>query len=207
MKIEEALKKLREDKKRKFIQTVDLIINLQNFDARKSIINTFISIPNPSEKKICAFLTKKSILVDTITKESFVKYKELKDIKKLAKRYDFFIGSAPLMSNIATQFGRVLGPVGKMPSPQAGIMPQENDEAIKATVEKMKKVIKIRTKERSLKIAIGKEDLSDEQLKENIDSVIKSIEKLLPLKKDNIKNILVKFTMTKPIKILENTKK
>ena len=60
MEIEKALKELRNSEKRKFIQTLDLIVNLKDFDARRQPINTFIALPNPAEKKICAFLSKKS---------------------------------------------------------------------------------------------------------------------------------------------------
>jgi len=203
LSVDDALKKLREGEKRKFVQTVDLIINLKNFDARKEALNTFIQIPNPAEKRICGFLTRKSDSIDVITKEDFKKYKEVREIKRLAKKYDFFIAVAPMMGDVATKFGRVLGPVGKMPSPQAGIMPVDDDASIKAMVEKMKKSIRIRIKERSIKISVGKEDMPDEALRENINAAVHSIENLLPRKNDNIKNVLVKFTMTKPIKVRE----
>jgi len=199
--IEKALQELRNEKKRKFIQTVDLIINLQNFDARKESINIFIQIPNPTEKKICGFLTKKTGLIDTITKADFNKFKETREIKRLAKKYDFFIAAAPLMGEIATKFGRVLGPMGKMPSPQGGIMPVDNDKAVKDMIEKMKKLLRIRSKENSLKIPIGKEDMSDKELKENSEAVLHAVKNILPQKKENIKNVMIKFTMTKPIKI------
>ncbi len=206
MKIEEALAELRKEKKRKFVQTVDLIVNLKNFDVRKEALNTFVEVPYSKEKKIGAFLTKKSKIVDTLTETDFVKYKELKDMKNLAKKYDSFIAVAPMMSKIATKFGRVFGPMGKMPSPQAGIITQETDSAIKEMLEKMGKIIKIRNKEMAIKLAIGKEDMSDEDLLENIDSVIKSLEKKLPRGKENIREILLKFTMTRPIKIFEVNK-
>ncbi|MEI6058607.1 MAG: hypothetical protein WCP89_02440 [archaeon] len=203
MKIEEALKKLRTEEKRKFVQSVDLIINLQNFDVRKESLNTFIQIPHPAPRKICGFLTKRSSLVDTITKDDFAKYKETKDIKRLAKKYDFFIAAAPLMGQIATAFGKILGPMNKMPSPQAGIIPIDTDDNIHKMLEKMKKSVRIRTREMSLKIAVGKEDLSDAQIKENIESAISSLERAFSKGKDNMKNVLIKFTMTKPIKIME----
>ena len=207
MGIDEALKELRKDEnKRKFIQTVDLIINLHNIDVRKEGLNTFINLPHPSEKKIAAFLSKKSDEIDTITETDFVKFKDAKEIKKLAKKYDYFIAAAPLMGKIATAFGRILGPTGKMPSPQAGIIPKESDEAVKAMIEKMKKVVRVKTKERSIKLAIGKEDLSDSDLKENTETILNSLEKILPRGKENIKNAMIKFTMTKPIKILDNVK-
>ena len=202
MKIEDALAELRKDEnKRKFIQTVDLIVNLQNFDARKETINTFIQIPHPAGKKICGFLTRKSGIIDTISEADFKKFKETGEIKRLARKYDFFIAVAPMMAKIATAFGRVFGPMGKMPSPQAGIIPNDDEASVKAMVEKIKKSIRIRTKERSIKIAIGKEDMSDGDLKENIESALKSIENILPKKKENIKDVLIKFTMTKPMGI------
>lgn len=199
--IEKALKKLRENKKRKFVQTVELIINLQNIDIRKEQVNTFVKLPNPTEKKICGFFTKKNKIIDTITKDEFSKYKDPKELKKLTKEYDFFIALAQLMPLVATNFGRALGPIGKMPSPQAGIIPKDDEASIIAMSEKMKKLVKIRAKDRSLKIVIGKEDMSDEEIKANIEAVVSGVENVLPKKKENIKNILIKFTMSKPEKI------
>jgi len=199
--IEKALQELRKDEKRKFVQTVDLIINLQKFDARKESINLFVPVPHPTEKRICALLTRKTNIVDTLTKDDLGKFKEAKDVKKLAKKYDFFIAVASLMPEIATKLGRVFGPIGKMPSPQAGIIPMDNDAAVKAMADKMKTLVKIKSKERSLKIPVGKEDQSDKEIKENIDVILNAVANALPQKGNNIKNVLIKFTMTKPVRI------
>lgn len=201
MEIKKALEELRKEKQRKFDQTLDLVVNLKNFDVRKEALNTFVTVPHPSEKKIAAFLTKKSKLLDTITELEFEKYKDLKDIKKMAKRYDAFMAVAPLMGKIATKFGRVLGPVGKMPSPQAGIIPKEDDEMIKGMMDKMKKSIRVRNKEMAIKLPVGKYSMNDKDLEENISAVIKALEKILPRANDNIKEVLIKFTMTKPVNI------
>ena len=125
------------------------------------------------------------------------------EIKKLAKKYDAFIAVAPMMGKVATKFGRVFGPMSKMPSPQAGIIPKEDENLVKAMIEKMNKSIRIKNKEMAIKFSVGKENLSDDELKENIDSAIKELERKLPRGRDNIKNILIKFTMTKPIVIVE----
>jgi large subunit ribosomal protein L1 len=207
MELNDVLKELKAEKKRKFTQTVDLVVNLQNFDVRKEALNTFLNVPNPMEKKIGAFLTKKSKVVPTITEMDFDKYKELKDIKKLAKEYDFFIAVAPMMSKIATKFGRVFGPLGKMPSPQAGIIPQDSDDVVEKMVEKMKGVIRVRNKEMSIKVAVGKEDMDANKISENVEAVLKQLEAKLPRGRDCIKNVLLKFTMTKPIKFVDYTKK
>ena len=199
--IEKALAELRKDEKRKFIQSLDIIINLQKFDARKESITLFVSIPHPSQRTLCAVLTRKVDYIDCLTREDFTKFKELKEIKRLAKRYDFFIAAAPLMAEIATKFGRVFGPMGKMPSPQAGIIAMDTDANVKAMIEKMKSIVKIKSKEKSLKIAVGKEDMSDKDLKENIETILTAVTNALPQKGNNIKNVLIKFTMSKPVRI------
>ena len=206
MEIKKALAELRKEKKRKFVQSMDLVMNLKNFDVRKEALNTFVLVPHPSEKKLAAFLTKRSKLIDSILEEDFVKYKELKDIKKIAKKYDAFIAVAPMMGKIATKFGRVFGPMNRMPSPQAGIIPQESDEMIKGVIEKMKKSVRVKNKEAAIKLVIGKENMSDEDLEENITEIIKGLEKVLPRGRDNVKEVLIKFTMTKPITIMEAKK-
>ena len=52
-----ALQELRKTEKRKFDQTVDLIVNLKNYDLRIKPINLFVEIPHQfRENRICAFL-------------------------------------------------------------------------------------------------------------------------------------------------------
>ena len=128
-------------------------------------------------------------------------------MKKLAKEYDFFIAVAPMMPKIATTFGRVFGPMNKMPSPQGGLIPNEDEATIKAMIETMSSMVRIRNKEKSIKMSIGKEDMKEESLIANAESVIKQLEGKLPRGKENIKDVLVKFTMTKPIKFLDNMRK
>ncbi len=206
MEIKATLAELRKEKKRKFTQTVDLVMNLKNFDVRKEALNTFVSVPHGSEKKLAAFFTKRSKLISTITEEDFVKYKEMKDIKKLAKKYDAFIAVAPMMGKVATKFGRVFGPMNRMPSPQAGIIPKEDEEMVKMMIDKMNKSIRVKNKEMAIKLPVGKEDMSDDEISENVEAVIKGLEKVLPRGRDNVKEVLIKFTMTKPLKIVEAKK-
>lgn len=202
-KLIKALSELRKGKERKFDQTVDLIINLQKFEIKKSQINLFVSVPHKiKDKKIAGFLESKNKDVETITKEEFKKYSDKKESKKLIKKFDFFIAQASLMPKVATAFGRVLGPVGKMPSPQLGILFDVNEKAIKELKQKINNSVKIRAKESSIKLAVGKQSMKDEDIIENILIIYDSILKALPKEKDNVKNIEVKFTMTKPQKIL-----
>ncbi len=200
--LEKALSELRKGKQRKFDQTLDLIINLQKFDVKKHSINLFINVPHKiKEKKIAAFLETKDNAVDTITPSEFAKYSDKKALKKLVKKYGFFIAQANLMPKVATSFGRVLGPAGKMPSPQLGILSVTNDKEITQLKNKINNTLKIRVKESSIKLPVGKQSMKDSELIENILAIYNSVVNAMPKQKENIKNIEIKFTMTKPLKI------
>ena len=200
--VKKAIEELKKSKERKFIQTVDLIVNLQKFDVRKNQLNLFLKVPHKiKDKRVAGFLESKNPDIDTITLAEFPKFRDKKELKKLVQNYDFFISQASLMPKVATTFGKVLGPAGKMPSPQLGIILNANEKTISELKEKINNTIKIKIKEASIKIPIGKQDMKDEDLVENISYAYKELVKSLPREKENVKNVSVKFTMTKPIKI------
>jgi len=110
--LKKSLEELRKTEKRKFVQTIDLIINLQKFDIKKNSLNLFVPIPHKiKDKKVCAFLESKNKNIETITKEEFKKYSDKKELKKLTKKFDFFISQASLMPTVVTNFVRMLGAV------------------------------------------------------------------------------------------------
>tara|TARA_Y100000310_G_scaffold311028_1_gene356906 strand:+ start:16 stop:651 length:636 start_codon:yes stop_codon:yes gene_type:complete len=200
----EAVKKLREEgkKERKFDQTVDIIVNLKDFDVRKNSFNVFASVPNKvKDKKIAGFFEKDSKLVDAIKKDDFVKYKEKKDAKKLIKSYDFFIANAKLMPAVATSFGRILGPVGKMPSPQLGILPNEEEAMVKGIVDRVNKSVRVIVKQPSIKVGVAKISLDDDQIVGNLVAVYGKIVESLPKGIDNVRNVKIKLTMGKPVNV------
>ena len=203
LELKQAIELLRnESKKRKFDQTIDLIINLKGINLKKHNISLVVEIPNKiKEKKVCGFLTAKNDLVKTITKPEFQKYKDKAALKALIEEFDFFIAHTSLMPAVATTFGKVLGPSGKMPSPQLGIITQETPDVIKPLLEKISKSVKIRAKEASIKVAVGKEGMEDEKIIENAKAVYNGIVNVLPTKKENVKNVKIKFTMSKPTEV------
>jgi len=206
MEIEEKLKKalaeIRKAEPRKFNQTVDLIINLQKYSVKKNPINLFVNVPyKTKEKKIAGFFEVRSDLVDTVVPEQFKKYKDKKALKSLVKSYDFFVAQGSLMPKVATTFGRVLGPAGKMPSPQLGILLNLDEKAIVELKKKINHNIKVKLKEASVKVAVGKEDMKDEEILENILAVYSELLKVLPREKENVKNIEIKLTMSKPQRV------
>ena len=49
--------------------------------------------------------------------------------------------------------------------------------------------------------------MADDMIIENVEALLKQLEASLPRGKENIKNAMIKFTMTKSIKFLDNVKR
>lgn len=208
--IKKALEELRvNSKKRNFNQSIDFIVNLKDINIKKTEDNVdiFVTLKYPSPKKvrICALVSrglkeKANIFDNVLTDEEFSQF-GVKEIKKLAKSYDIFLAQANIMSKVATSFGKILGPKGKMPNPKAGhVLGQDSNlESIK---QKIESTIRLKTKnEPILKASIGKESMSDEQIIDNFNIVYNAIVHALPKEDKNIKSIQLKTTMGKPIKL------
>ena len=203
-------------KKRKFKQSIDAVINLKELDIKKNNVDFFVSLPHSrgKEAKICAIVDSeletqaKQACDFVILKKELDKYKgDLKLVKKISKQYDVFIAQASLMGIIATIFGRVLGPLGKMPNPKVGgVLPPVGQ--VKPVVDKFRKLVRIATKkEPIIKISVGKEDMKDEDVAENVYTIYEQLIPQLPKGQANIKNVIIKFTMGNPLKVGEKVKK
>ena len=210
--IQESLKKLREiSKKRNFNQSIDLIINLKQLDIKnpEHKVDVFLQLPKPRPKhpKICALIdkelsTKAKIFDKVILKEDFQKYtKDKKLTKKLASSYDYFLAQANLMSDIATAFGKILGPKGKMPNPKAGcIVPPK--ASLKPLIEKLQKLIRISAKKQLIiHLKIGSEKMDDNQVTENVMSVYNTLLSHLPNERNNVRKLFLKLTMSESFEI------
>lgn len=204
-----ALKKVKEGKKRNFSQTYDLVINLKNLDLKKpeEKVDLFLTLPYQRGKdiKICALIDKDlsqeaKQCEHFILKDDFSAYaKKQKNIKKLAKEYDFFIAQANIMPDIAKTFGKVLGQRGKMPNPKSGcIVPPKS--SLKPIIERLKKMVRVRTNnELIVRAAVGKEEMKDEEIVANIEYVYNNVLRVLPEDVKDIKSVLIKLTMGKPV--------
>ena len=106
------------------------------------------------------------------------------------------------MPLVGKTLGQLLGPRGKMPTPVPF------DASIEAFVERFRTCIKVRTRA-SLSIAskIGDVSMEDSDLAINAHAVLTAIEKKLPNGEKNMKKILIKTTMGKPIKQAQEVKK
>ena len=199
--------------KRNFKQSLDLIINLTGLDVKKQEhqIDAFVTMPHSRGKKIkvCALIgaelaeQAKSACDHSIMSDNFEKYKDKKEIKKLANAYDFFIAQANMMPKIATVFGRFFGPRGKMPNPKSGCIVPPNAN-LKPIYEKLQRTVRATTKSAPLiQCGIGTEDMKTEDIAENAMTVFSTLLHALPNEKHNIKDVYIKLTMGKPVKVGE----
>ena len=207
-----ALKKLKETSpKRNFKQAIDLIITLKDIDMKKTEnqLTVYANLPNAvgKEVKICALvgpeMKEEAKPADRVVLlDEFEKYKtDKKAAKKLANEFDFFVAQANLMVQVAGSFGRILGPKGKMPNPKAGcvVLPKTN---LKPIVEKLKKSVKLSSRNTQMvQCSVGKEDMGEDKLSDNILSVYNQVLHSLPQEKNNIKEVMIKLTMSKPVKV------
>jgi large subunit ribosomal protein L1 len=208
--ISSALGELRKSiTKKKFAQSIDLIVRLREVDLKKpeNRINETIALPNPPEKalKVCVIASgdlatrAKSAGADMLIgrQELDNLAKDKKAARKLAQEYDFFIAEAPLMPLVGRALGSFLGPRGKMPTPVPPTAP------IEQVVANHRKMVRVRMREQPvLQCRVGTETMPDEKLAENIQAVVSRIEQKLERGFKNIGEILVKGTMSKPVKII-----
>lgn len=208
-RIIKALDVLKEHK-RKFSQSYDLIVTLKDMDVKTQPVDTFVVLPNwrGNKIKVCALVGQE--LGDQAEKacelvirdKDFLLYKEdKKKPKQLAREYDFFIAQANLMAQIASIFGRNLGPRGKMPNPKAGCVIPPNAN-VAAVVERLKKTVQVKTRNQPvIQCIVGNEQMPNEQVVENILTVINTLVKMLPNEEHNLRAVYLKKTMSNVVKV------
>jgi large subunit ribosomal protein L1 len=207
-----AIKQARQDsKKRKFSQSIDLIITAKDIDLKKTEnqkdIFVAMNFAPPKKLKICALVGAEGVDAardcdKMISQDSFPEYeRDEKKVKKLAVEYDFFIAQANIMPAVAKVFGRVLGRRGKMPNPKAGcVVPPKTN--LKPLVERLQKSVELKMKTAPMvQCRVGTEDMKDEEIAENILTVFNTLLHALPNERNNIKSVMLKTTMGKPEKI------
>jgi len=217
MKKEDILKSLKELKekseKRNFKQTVDLIISLKNLNLKKpeDQVDFFQSLhfATGKKKKVCALVgpeligQAKEVCDQAISVDEFDKLsKDKKAVKKIARECDYFIAQANIMAKVAAAFGKILGPKGKMPNPKAGCVVPPNAN-LKVLYERLQKLVKLSAKTMPMiQCNVGKEDSKNEEVADNVFTIYDSLIHHLPGGKNNIKHVLLKLTMSKPIKLM-----
>lgn len=204
----EAVKEARESgKKRNFLQSFDLIINLKDLDLKqpRNRISGTITLPHKFSKprKILVFgegdlaVRAKKLGLPVLGKKDIeILGGDKKRIKKLAEEYDIILASTDLMPHIGRYLGQVLGPRDKMPIPIPPTIKLED------VIENYQKMVKYRVKNTPvLQVKVGDENMDDQQIAENIRAVIDNLLHKLERGLANIGSIYVKKTMGPAVQI------
>ena len=200
--IEEAVSRaLDESPPRNFTETVDIAVNLRDIDLNdpSNRVDESVVLPRGTgqETSIVVFAEGETAVRAEEVADDVLDADELADLgddddaaKDLAGDTDFFLAEERLMQDIGRYLGTVLGPRGKMPEP---VSP---DDDIVEVIERMKNSVQIRSGDRrTFHTRVGAEDMSAEDIADNIDVIIRRLHADLEKGPLNIDTVYVKTTM------------
>jgi large subunit ribosomal protein L1 len=205
-KLAEAIKKALEEKgKKKFKQSVELIINMRGIDFAKSEnrLNLDIVLPKgKGGKELKSGVFAEGNMADEakragadliIMPGDIPAWAAPAKVKELANNY-FLLAQPNMMGVVAKSLGQSLGKRGKLPKPITG--------NIKELIERSKKSVRIASKGKYLPVAqalIGTEAMEAEDLLENAETVYDAVKN--KVNEGNIRSVYVKLTMGRPVKV------
>jgi len=194
------------EKKREFVETIELQIGLKNYDPQKD--KRFAGniklphIPRP-KMRVCvlgdAFHCEKAAALGLEFKnaeglKNFNKNKKL--IKKFAKKYHAFVASESLIKQIPRLLGPGLNKAGKFPT-----LVQQQEE-LSTKVDEIKATIKFQLKKvLCLNVAVGHCGMEQNEILENLKLAINFLVSLLKKNWQNVKVLYIKSTMGKPSRL------
>ncbi|KAH9055839.1 60S ribosomal protein I1-a [Lactarius deliciosus] len=183
------------EKRRNFVETVELQIGLKNYDPqRDKRFSGTVRLPNVPRPRMSICILADAADIDR-AKQIDLEYMSVDDlkklnknkklVKKLAKKYDAFLSSEALIKQIPRLLGPGLSKAGKFPTP---VSPAED------LTNKLTEVL-------CLGVAVGHVQMSDDQVLANVMLSINFLVSLLKKQWQNVKSLHIKSTMGKPIRI------
>ena len=203
----EIVKKGKESKERKVPESVEAIVTFKEVDPKKNDlnINETVYLPHPGSHKasVCyigsgdLLLRARNAGADAVLEpsqlENFAGNK--REAKNLASKYDFFLADTALMPRIGKVLGTVLGPRGKIPTPVPPNAP------IEAIINRTRSAVRVRSRAAlAVGAKVGDRKLPDAELADNILAMVQAVQRKLPNGDRNIRSIIVKTSMGKPVR-------
>ncbi|HEY4679868.1 MAG TPA: 50S ribosomal protein L1 [Nitrosarchaeum sp.] len=199
-------------KQRKFKQSVEMIIVFKDIDVKKGFaLNEVVQLPKTSSPAtVCIMATgdmgqkakeaKADAVVGSDELDKFAANKRAS--RKFINKYDFFLADTQIMPAVGKVLGQLLGPRGKMPTPVPF------NASIESFLQRFRSSIKVRARASlAMSCKIGDESMENTDLAINAHAVLSAVEKKLPNGEKNLKRIIIKTTMGKPIKQIEEVRK
>ncbi|MFB6113818.1 MAG: 50S ribosomal protein L1 [Halodesulfurarchaeum sp.] len=207
--IEEAVNRaLEEAPERNFRETVDLAVNLRDLDLNdpSNRIDESVVLPagTGQDTTIVVFaegetaVRARDVATDVLDSDDLEDLGDDEDAAKdLADDTDFFVAEASMMQDIGRHLGTVLGPRGKMPTPL------QRDDDVVEVVERMMNSVQLRSGDRrTFHTRVGAEDMSAEEIADNIDVIIRRLHAELEKGPLNVDSMYVKTTMGPAVEVV-----
>lgn len=206
--VEAVNKAINGSKDRKFVESMEIAVNLRNVDLKRpeNRIDAVIALPHGLGKprKVAIFAKGETALkakesdIRVISPEEIDELaKDRRKARKIASQHHFFIAEAPLMPEIGKKLGPVLAPRGKIPQP----IPPLSDP--RPVIERLRKSVKIRTKDRpTFHAPIGSKNMNPEEIAENAMEIMKVVENKYENALQNLKSVYVKTTMGPAVRVI-----
>ena len=204
LKIEDAVKVIKEKAKAKFVESFDVSFLLAVDKSKPdSVLRTTVDLPNGNGKKIkIAVICPNDKIEEAKTAGADIAGSEdlIETINSGKIEFDVLISTPDMMSKVG-KLGKVLGPKGIMPNPKYGTV---SPNIKKAVTDIKKGKVEIRCdKDGNLNLSIGRVNFEDKKIIENFKSVYDTIEKEKPtgLKGNYIKGVFVTNSMGPSVKL------
>ena len=179
--IAEAVALLKELATAKFVESVDVAVNL-GIDARKSDQNVrgATVLPHGTGRSVRVAVFAQGANAEA-AKEAGAELVGMDDLAAKVKAgemdFDVVIASPDAM-RVVGQLGQILGPRGLMPNPKVGTVTPNVGEAVKNA--KAGQVRYRNDKNGIIHTTIGKVDFNEAQLKENLEALLVALKKAKP---------------------------
>lgn len=202
-KVKEAQEKAGE---RKFKQTVELSMHFRDIDLESPEykLNLNILLPKGRGKDVTIGVfadgdmnvRAKKLTDKVLSRMEIEEYaKNKRKMRRFATDCYAIIAQPDLMGLIGKTWGIVLGPRGKMPQP----VPENAD--LNNVFSKIKNTVRIKSKKNpTIHVPVGVEDMTADDLAENILAVFNAVERQIP--KEKIASAYVKTTMGAPVRLI-----
>ena len=198
LRIEDAIKKIREKCTAKFDESIDVSYTL-NLKSKKEEFNlrTIVNLPNGNGKKVkVAVLCEENKIQEA--KDSgadvFGTNNLVEDILNGKIKFDKLVATPSMMPKMG-KLGKILGPKGLMPNPKLGTVTNDIRKIVKAIKSGQ---IEIKSdKDGNVGSSIGKKSFSDLKIRENFQSINETIIKEKPsgIKGDFVSSAFLTSTM------------
>ncbi len=196
--INEAVALLKELATAKFVESVDVAVNL-GIDARKSDQNvrgaTVLPRGTGRDIRVAVFTQGANAEAAKAAGADLVGMEDLAEqVKKGEMNFDVVIASPDAM-RVVGQLGTILGPRGLMPNPKVGTVTPNVAEAVNNA--KAGQVRYRNDKNGIIHTTIGKVSFETEQLKENLEALLVALKKAKPssAKGTFVKKVSISTTM------------